>query len=276
MNRKIEKYIIKFICCFLGILTVGITLFLFIYIFYKGKSVMSLKFLSGYPEGLPLGTAGGIYPAIIGSLMSGILSALIGGLIGIGAALYLSFYNNKNIFARLVKLSVLGLSGIPSILFGLVAYVFLIFLLGMPRCILCSSIEISVMMIPFIAIRAKKIFDEKGKEYMKSSMALGISREYAIVKLIIPDSLLDLISTVALAMTFGMGATAPILYTGAVMVAGIPKSLTSPYMSLPYHLYMLVNNGFSLDYAYGTAFVLLAILLIIHFLTKILYVFKRK
>ena len=276
MSRKIEKYIIKFICCFLGILTVGVTLFLFLYVFYKGKSVISAKFLLGYPEGLPLGTAGGIYPAIIGSLMSGLLSALIGGLIGIGAALYLSFYSSENLFGKIVKLSVLGLSGIPSILFGLVTYVFLIFFLGIPRCILCSSIAVSMMMIPFVAIRAKKIFDENGKDYMKSSLALGISREHAIVKLIIPDTFLDLLSTIALAMTYGMGATAPILYTGAVMVSSVPKSLTSPYMSLPYHLYMLVNNGFSLEYAYGTAFVLLAMLLIIHLITKVLYVFRRK
>lgn len=276
MSRKIENYIIKFICCFLGILTVGVTLFLFLYVFYKGKFVISAKFLLGYPEGLPLGTAGGIYPAIIGSLMSGLLSAVIGGLIGIGAALYLSFYSSENLFGKIVKLSVLGLSGIPSILFGLVTYVFLIFFLGIPRCILCSSIAVSMMMIPFVAIRAKKIFDENGKDYMKSSLALGISREHAIVKLIIPYTFLDLLSTIALAMTYGMGATAPILYTGAVMVSSVPKSLTSPYMSLPYHLYMLVNNGFSLEYAYGTAFVLLAMLLIIHLITKVLYVFRRK
>lgn len=48
-------------------------------------------------------------------------------------------------------------------------------------------------------------------------------------------------------MAYGMGAVAPILYTGAVMVADVPGKLTDPFMSLPYHLYMLVNNGFSLD-----------------------------
>ena len=50
-------------------------------------------------------------------------------------------------------------------------------------------------------------------------------------------------------MAYGMGAVAPILYTGAVMQADVPHSLSDPFMSLPYHLYILVNNGFSLDYA---------------------------
>ena len=69
-------------------------------------------------------------------------------------------------------------------------------------------------------------------------------------------------------MAYGMGAVAPILYTGAVMQAGVPSKLTDPFMSLPYHLYTLVNNGFSLDYAYGTAFVLMLLLLIIQLICK--------
>jgi phosphate transport system permease protein len=69
-------------------------------------------------------------------------------------------------------------------------------------------------------------------------------------------------------MAYGMGAVAPILYTGAVMQADIPRKLTDPFMSLPYHLYMLVNNGFSLEYAFGTAFVLMAFLLLVQLLCK--------
>ena len=52
------------------------------------------------------------------------------------------------------------------------------------------------------------------------------------------------------------------------MVADVPGKLTDPFMSLPYHLYMLVNNGFSLDYAYGTAFVLMLFLLLILIICK--------
>ena len=72
-----------------------------------------------------------------------------------------------------------------------------------------------------------------------------------------------------------MGAVAPILYTGAVMHAEVPKKLTDPFMSLPYHLYMLVNNGFSLEYAYGTAFVLMVFLLCIQLLCKFISYFRE-
>ena len=83
---------------------------------------------------------------------------------------------------------------------------------------------------------------------MTNSIGLGLSREYALRKMILPVCFPELLGTVALGMAYGMGAVAPILYTGAVMQAGVPSKLTDPFMSLPYHLYTLVNNGFSLDY----------------------------
>ena len=131
------------------------------------------------------------------------------------------------------------------------------------------------MIIPFVAIRAKKILDEKGREYMKTSLSLGLSREYALRKMILPACFVELLGAVALGMAYGMGAVAPILYTGAVMQADVPHSLSDPFMSLPYHLYILVNNGFSLDYAYGTAFVLMLFLLIIQLICKFITYLRK-
>ena len=275
MKNKLMKYIIRIFLAVLGILTIGVTLFLFLYIFWKGKNVMSISFILDKPAGIPLGTAGGIYPALMGSVYLGALSALIGGIIGIGVAVYLVFYTGNGIFYHVISTCITGLSGIPSILFGLVGYTLLIYQFGLGRSLLCSSICVAVMIVPFIAIRAEKIFKEKGTEYMKNSLALGISREYAVVRQILPVCGVELLGTVALGMAYGMGAVAPILYTGAVMVADVPGKLTDPFMSLPYHLYMLVNNGFSLDYAYGTAFVLMLFLLIIQVICKCITYMRR-
>lgn len=275
MKNKLMKYIIRILLAVLGLLTIGVTLFLFLYIFWKGKNVMSISFILDKPAGVPLGTAGGIYPALMGSIYLGALSALMGGIIGIGVAVYLVFYTGNGIFYHVISTCITGLSGIPSILFGLVGYTLLIYQFGLGRSLLCSSICVAVMIVPFIAIRAEKIFKEKGTEYMKNSLALGISREYAVVRQILPVCGVELLGTVALGMAYGMGAVAPILYTGAVMVADVPGKLTDPFMSLPYHLYMLVNNGFSLDYAYGTAFVLMLFLLIIQVICKCITYIRR-
>ena len=71
MKNKLTKYVIRILAGLLGILTIAVTLFLFLYIFWKGKNVMSLSFILDKPAGVPLGTAGGIYPALMGSIYLG-------------------------------------------------------------------------------------------------------------------------------------------------------------------------------------------------------------
>lgn len=268
MRHSGEKYLTRFVCFLLGAVAVGTALFLFVYVFWKGRGVVSLSFLLDSPSGVPIGTDGGIFPALAGSVFLGGLSAFMGGVLGIGAAVYLVFYSDRKWFSVLVNTAILSLSGIPSILFGLVGYTLLIYKLGINRSLLSASVSVAAMIVPFVAIRAKKIFEEKRRGYMEESLGLGLSKEYTLRKLILPHCASELLGTVALGMAYGMGAVAPILYTGAVMLADVPKKLTDPFMSLPYHLYMLVNNGFSLEYAFGTAFVLMAFLLLVQLLCK--------
>lgn len=275
MSSKFLKYSIRLIFLLLGLSVIGVTLFLFLYVFWKGKNVMSLSFILDKPAGVPLGTAGGIFPALMGSLYLGILAALIGGMLGIGAAVYMVFYCSNKYLTGIVNAAVTGLSGIPSILFGLVGYTLLIYGVGINRSLLTAALCVSAMIVPFVAIRAKKVLEEKGVAYMVNSLSLGLSREYTLRKMILPVCFPELLGTVALGMAYGMGAVAPILYTGAVMQAGVPKKLTDPFMSLPYHLYTLVNNGFSLDFAYGTAFVLMFLLLCIQLICKIVTYIRK-
>lgn len=268
MSKTIQKWLVRLCVWIFGVCSIVVTLFLFLFVFWKGRTVISLSFLLDNPSGLPFGTDGGIFPALMGTLYLGALSAMGGGIIGIFCALYLSFSARQGLMHKIVQMSVSALSGIPSIIFGLVSYTFLIYQWGMKRSLLSAAVTITAMIIPFITIRAKKIFDENGGRIMQESLSLGVSKAYTLRKMILPMCRVELISTVALGMAYGMGAVAPILYTGVVMQAAVPQKLSDPFMSLPYHLYMLVNNGFSLEYAYGTAFVLMALLLIIQLLCK--------
>ena len=85
------------------------------------------------PAGVPIGTSGGIFPALMGSLYLGALAALIGGILGIGASAYLAFYHRNKYVSGIVNFAITGLSGIPSILFGLVGYTLLIYGFGISR-----------------------------------------------------------------------------------------------------------------------------------------------
>lgn len=267
---------ISVIIVILGMITIMSILFVFGYIFVKGKDVLSLQFVLEKPGGMPLGTQGGIYPALIGSLYLGGLSALGGGILGVLGGLFLAFYSDWKKINMLLRLSIAGLSGIPSILYGLMGYTLLVYTFGWGRSLLTAAITVSVLILPYVAIRMYKIFVEKALPYALEAQRLGMSKEYALFRIVLLDTLPECLCTIALGMTYGIGAVAPILYTGVVLNAQIPTKLTDPFMSLPYHLYMLVTSGYGDDYAFATASVLLLFLLLVHGITKSIYIYRGR
>lgn len=261
---KFKDLIFKLWVIFSGIIIVSATFGLFLYLLYKGIGVVTLKFILSSPKGIPLGTEGGIFPAIMGSLMSGLISGLFGGILGLCTAVYLTFYCVGGKTRKYIMLALQCLAGIPSVVIGLFGYTLLIVGLGINKSLLSASITLTIMIIPFIAIRVKKALEETSKEQYISSLSLGIPKGYTIVKLVIPSAFKYIMTSLGLGIVFAMGATAPIMFTGAVIISGVPGKLTDPFMALPYHLYILVNEGLSLEMAYGTAFVLIVIVLLIN------------
>jgi phosphate transport system permease protein len=247
-----------------GIIIIAVTFGLFLYIFYKGIGVVSAEFIFSPPKGIPLGTEGGVFPAIIGSLMSGLISGLLGGTLGLCTAIYLNYYCRNEIIRKYILNALQCLAGIPSVVIGLFGYTFLIVGLGISKSLLSASVTLTVMIIPFISIRMKRALEETSKEQYISSLSLGIPKGYTIVKLVIPSAFKYIMTSLGLGTVFAMGATAPIMYTGVVIMSGVPGKLTDPFMALPYHLYILVNEGLSVEMAYGTAFVLIVIVLLIN------------
>lgn len=273
---KYKKYsAVRLLLFITGFFVIAITIGIFAYVFVKGSTVISKAFILNKPAGIPIGTDGGVFPAIIGTFYHGLLSGLFGSLIGIGAALYVVFYTRSKIVKNVVETSFYFLSGLPSIIFGLIGYTVFIFRFGLDRSLLCASIATGMMIIPYVSIRAQKLFSEEMEIYLIASLSLGISKSYALRKIVLPVCLVDLLSTTALAMAYGMGAVAPMMYTGAVLFANIPERLTEPFMSLPYHLYILVTDGISVEYAYGTAFILLLLVLIIHLFVRSIGYFRE-
>lgn len=268
VKNNVIKNFTKIIIFLFGIITIGVLFFIFAFIFYKGIGVISFKFLTETLKGLPLGTDGGIYPVIIGSIFLGILSVLIAAFIGIPAGVYLAFYR-KDIFYKPLNAVIMILSGIPSIIYGLVGYTFLIYFLNIKKSILTAAITVGIMIVPFVVIRVKKTLIEKGQKMLVVAKTLGISKEYSLIKLIIPHCKKEILQALGIGGAYGMGAVAPIMYTGVVMNAKIPGGPLDPFMSLPYHLYMLVVNEIGTDYAYGTALVLLVIVFLIQVICRV-------
>ncbi|WP_369282921.1 phosphate ABC transporter permease PstA [Oscillibacter sp. GMB15532] len=255
-------------------LVAAVILFLFGYVFVQGGPVITWEFFTASPSGSVLGSEGGIWPAIAGSLCFTATAVVLGGIPAIATALYLVFFCQSKLLRTVIQMVIQNIAGIPSIVLGLFAYSLLVRALGLGRCVLSAGVALAIMILPFIEVRAEKAFRELPPALTQSAYALGCSKSYTIWKIVLPACRGELVSGVILGACYAMGATAPLMFTGGVAYAAMPVSLTKPAMALPLHLYLLLAQGTSIPQAYGTAFVLMMVVLLSNFLAA-LYAKRR-
>ncbi|CAK7061596.1 ABC transporter permease subunit [uncultured Tissierella sp.] len=270
MKEKVKDNIFKLWITISTIIVVGVTIFILGYILKKGLSSIDLEFIFSNPKGIPLGSEGGIFPAIVGSLLLMLLSCIFASFLAMATAIYTVFYCNNKCISDIIHLIIQCMAGIPSIILGMFGYTLLILYFKIDRSLLTASITLGIMIFPYIEVRIEKIMREVDSNIIGTSYALGVSKFYTIFKLILPMCIEDITSAILLGGGFAMGAAAPIILTGAVIFASIPKSIFSPVMALPFHLYILTGEGISLEKAYGTAAILIILLLIINISSLIL------
>lgn len=270
MSEKAKDFIFKIWIIISTIIVFTIVIYIFGYIFKNGLDSISLEFIFSNPKGMPIGAEGGIFPAIVGSLYLMIIACVFASILAISTSIYTIFDCKSRRIEGFIHLIVQSMAGIPSIVLGLFGYTLLVLHLKLGRSLLSGGITLGIMVFPYIQVRVEKTLREVKKSIIASSYALGVSKFYTIFKLILPLCKADIVSAITMAGGFAMGASAPIILTAAVIFAPVPRSLSSPVMALPFHLYMLTGEGISLEKAYGTALVLIMILLIINIASLIL------
>lgn len=251
-------------------IVLGVVAFILGYIIKNGIREITKEFIFHKPEGLPLGTEGGIYPAIIGSIYLMLLSSVFASIFSIATAIYVVFYGKTEKEKHLIQMIVQCLAGIPSIILGLFGYTLFVLNLKLGRSLLSASLTLAIMIFPYIEVRVENILNQVDQDLINASYALGVPKYYTILKLVLPICKGDIISSITMASGFAIGASAPIILTGAVLFADVPKSLSTPIMALPVHLYILTNEGLSLEKAYGTALVLITLIIIVNIIAFIL------
>ena len=259
---KIKTLLVKFWAVSACVLTFGTIFFLFAYIFLNGAGAITWEFLTESPKGMIIGTEGGILPAIMGSACYTGIACLFGAILGICTAVYQVYYCKNERISGGIALVMQCMAGVPSIVMGLFGYTLLVLTLGWGKCILAGGITQGVMILPFIQVRAEKALREVDQSLVRASYGLGMSRAYTIRRIVLPQCLPQLVSGVILGACYAMGAAAPLIFTGAVIISKVPKDIMKPAMALPYHLYMLLTQGTSSVNAYGTAFVMMIIVLV--------------
>lgn len=258
------------------ILVISIIFCIFGYVLYRGSSNISIEFLTKTPKGFPIGSEGGIMPAIIGTIYFTLIAVITSGIFAFSASIYHVFYCKNKSYVEFIHRVIGIISGIPSIVLGLFGYSCFVIGFGFKVSLLSGGLVLGIMIFPNMVLRFEKTFEEVDSRYAKNAYALGTNRFYYILKVVLPITFTELLSVITLSASYAMGATAPIILTGAVYYAKMPKSIFSPSMALPVHLYMMLGESISVDRAFATASVLLIILLILNLLSWMLGHYWRK
>jgi phosphate transport system permease protein len=261
MNRKNKNNIFLFISyCAAGLCSI-VLLFLLCSIFMKGFSAINLTFLLG--ESKNFGLEGGIFYQILGSLILVGGAALISFPIALGAAIFTSeFIKNKTI-RRFVHVFILGLNGIPSIIFGIFGLLFFINYLGMSVSWLVGSIILGMMILPTIMISAYQSMNSIPHNFREAAYGLGLNKWQVITSVLIPQSIQGSFTGLLLGLARAIGETAPILFV-ATAFSGIcfPSSVSDPVVTLPTHILHLAQqatNPKTLENAWGACLVLIVL-----------------
>ena len=244
--------------------------FLFLYIFFKGYKVINLNFLLDVPQGMVLGQEGGIAPAIIGSFLSTFIACGVAGFFGIFTSIYLVFYEKNQKKIKIIQSIIKCIGGIPSIVFGLFGYTLFTLYFGFGKSIISGGLTLGVMIFPVVEIRIEKSLREIDENILRASYSMGVSKFYTIYKIGIPYCIKEIMASILLGYNYAIGATAPIMFCMAVINSPISFDIKKPAMSLSYHLYTLMTQGISMEMTYGTAFILLALIVVVTIIFQIL------
>lgn len=255
-----------------------------------GKDTLSWEFLTSSPtEGM---TAGGIFPAIVGTVMLVLLMTLAGVPAGAITALYLSEYAHQHsVVARTIRFAVNTLAGVPSIVFGLFGLGFFVQFVGtgmdkfltdgvtlrwaQPN-ILWASLTMALLTLPVVIVSVEEALRNVPQELRAASLALGATRWQTVWNVVIPNSLNGILTGAILAVSRGAGEVAPILFTGAAyFLPHLPDSLSSQFMHLGYHVYIMATQSTNVDETRGIQYATTLVLLILTFMLNVSAILLR-
>lgn len=264
MNKKTTQKIAFFTLRALGLLVIGILLWILGFIIYNGAGVISWEFLTTAPEeGM---TAGGIFPAIVGTLCLIVGSMIFAFPLGVMSAIYTSEYAGNGKIVKFIRVMTNNLSSIPSIVFGLFGMALFVNTLGFGDSILAGSMTLGLLVLPVIIRTTEEALKAVPQSYRSGSLALGASKLQTISKVVLPAAFPNITTGLILSIGRVSGETAPILFTvAAYFLPKLPSGIFDQVMALPYHLYVIATSGTDIEasrpIAYGTALVLILIVL---------------
>ena len=272
-KKRINQKIAFGIFTIISYSVVALLFVILAFIVVKGIGVISWEFISAMPSnGM---TEGGIFPAIIGTLCLVLVSMVFAFPVGVFAAIYMTEYVKDGWIKKIIKQMTNNLAGVPSIVFGLFGMSLFVNKLGFGDSILAGGLTLGLLVLPVVIRTTEESLKAVDATFRQASLGLGASKWQTTSKVVLPIAFPNIITGLILSVGRVSGETAPILFTvAAYFLPKLPTSIFDQAMDLPYHLYVIATSGTNIEksraMAYGTALILIIIVLISNLLANAL------
>ncbi len=258
LNKTLTNRLALSVIWLAAIATVAALGTILLYVIVNGIGQMTPGFVFGWPHGVNM--EGGIWPTIQATLYVTGLAMLITTPVAVLAAVYLAEYAVQGRLVRVIRFAADSLASVPSIVMGLFGLALFVEGMGMSFSVLAAALALSFLLLPIIVRTTEESIRAVPKYIRWGSYGLGASKWQTVSRIVLPTALPRITTGVILAAGRAAGETAVVIYTMGTMI-NAPVSPLDPGRTMPVHLMLLAQEGINLPTAYGTALLLVLMVL---------------
>jgi phosphate transport system permease protein len=223
----------------IGIVTLATLL---IQVVVKGVEWVDLVLLLEPPSADP--QIAGAQPAILATIYLGVLVIALSVPVGIGTALYLEEYaNRERWYNRFLEVNIQNLAGVPSIVYGILGLAFLVRGIGLGRVLLAGAMILTLLVLPTVIIAAREAIRAVPDSIRQAAYALGATQWQVVWRQVLPAAIPGIATGSILALSRALGETAPLLLVGALTYVSFNPTLLGDFTALPVQIFQWTQRS---------------------------------
>lgn len=270
MNKNTANALALTFLWIAALTTVGILSAVILYVFVNGIGQLSLEFIFTWPKGV--NAEGGIWPTIVSTLYVTGLAMLIVTPIAVLAAVYLAEYAVQGRLVNTIRFAADSLASVPSIVMGLFGLALFVETMGIGFSMLSAAMALSFLMLPIVMRTTEEAIRSVPKYIRWGAYGLGATKWQTVSRSVIPAAMPRIITGIILATGRAVGETAVVIYTMGQAI-NLPVTPLDSGRPMTVHLYLLAMEGINLPAAYGTALLLMIMILVFNLGAR--YILRR-
>ena len=246
-------------------LTTAVLVTIIVFVVANGLPAMSLDFVFGWPRGV--NAEGGIWPTIVSTLYVTALAMLVCTPIAVLAAVYLAEYARQGRLVTAIRYAADTLASVPSIVMGLFGYAAFVEAAGLGLSMLSAALALALLMLPIVMRTTEEAIRAVPRYIRWGAYGLGATKWQVVSRIVLPSAFPRIATGVVLAIGRAIGETAVVLYTMGQAI-NLPVTPLDSGRPMTVHLYLLANDGINMNAAYGTALLLMVIILVFNLFAR--------